>query len=352
MLAATILELFGIVGVIVLIILAAGVTFVAYHIWRFKRAMGTIGKQFQAMGEVLKAGVVPSTLGLTPVDDPLLDQPELLAAARAMEAAGLRRGGVYTSTRMPGLRLVTLADPQRQVTASVHVTPSHGLNVDVVTRFADGGALTHRTLPSLGLEHPPKFESVVMVGQTPTAVLEEHLASRDATRERRTIEPADVVAAIEEYHAEETRWRDGRGGLTAGEVRATRRATGKAEPNALEMAIVLASSRAESQQRLADANRDALLASGAWTRERWDLDGGRVIFVTDQTDADELNVEIDGLLGDELFDEAARRELAARIASDGPREAMHRWVTDGWRNVELVAGFDAPEPTEAYFFPR
>ena len=348
-LATTLLDVFGIVGVIVLIVLAAGVTFVAYHLWRFKRAMSAIGEQFKTLGEVMKRGVVPATLGLERLDEAELStQPDLLAAASQFAAAGLERGGIYTLAKMPAARVATFADPSRSVMAAAFVVPGRGLNVDVVTMFDDGSSLTHRTLASLGLEHPPKFERVVMTGASPTELLEEHLASRDASKAPRAIEPGAVADAMEEQNAEDVRWRDGRGGLTAGEIRASQRAAGKPEPNAMQMAILLASSRAESARRVADADRDALLASGAWTRERWDADGERVVFVSDETDVDAVFARLNAL-AIALTDEAAE-QFAAGAATSDVRSAFATWASSrDDLTIEPIATFAAPATTDAYF---
>lgn len=347
LLAATVLEVFGMVGVIVLIVLAAGVTFVAYHIWRFKRAIGQLGEQFKNLGDVMKQGVVPSTLGLERVgDDELPKVPELLAAVNELRAAGLRQGGVYTLAKMPAARVVTLADPARGVTAGAHYVPGFGLNVDVVTMFDDGSALTHRTLQSLGLEHPPKFESVVMAGAAPAAVLEAHLAARDASKTPRAIEPEAVADAMEEYHAEEVRWRDGRGGLTAGEVRANRRAVGEPEPDAMQMALLLASSRAESVNRQRDAKRGPFLAASGWSAERWDEAGDRLLFVSDDSEMEDVLAALGELNDDvDLSDDEAER-----LTSGGNvREAFAAFAaTRPDLRIERVASFDAPTPTDAY----
>jgi hypothetical protein len=346
-LAATILEVFGIVGVIVLIILAAGVTFVAYHIWRFKRTIGQLGEQFKNFGEVMKQGVVPPTLGLERVDDDELTKvPELLAAVNELKSAGLRQGGVYTLAKMPAARVVTLADPARGVTAGAHFVPGFGLNVDVVTMFEDGSALTHRTLQSLGLEHPPKFESVVMTGAAPAALLEAHLAARDGSKTPRAIEPEAVADAMEEYHAEEVRWRDGRGGLTAGEVRANRRAVGQSEPDAMQMALLLASSHAESVKRQREAKREPFLAASGWSAERWDGEGDRVLFVSDESEMEEVLAALGELNDDvDLSDAEAERLTAGANVRDAFAEFA---ASRPDLRIERVASFESPAPTDAY----
>lgn len=342
-LAATILEVFGIIGVVVLIVLAAGVAFVGYHIWRFKRAIGQIGEQFKAYGEIMKGGIVPKTLGLEAIDDDLLDQPALLAAVAQLQAAGLRRGGTYTLSLMPALRMVTLADPARRVTAAVNVSPSHGMNVDVVTMFADGGALTHRTMPSIGLDFPPQFEQHTMTGAPPQEVLEEHLASRDPTRAAREIAPEDVAEAMEEYNAETVRWRDGRGGLTPTEVRRTARATGHGELDPHAMQMLLATSRIEADSRLADAMRDAFLAASGWTDDDWAERGDAVVFVTDDMSVEEVMAEFG--LDVEAADPAA---LIRAAAADGTRNAFAALAASTASPIERLATFDAPQPTDAY----
>ncbi|RYG79806.1 hypothetical protein EON77_08645 [bacterium] len=345
LLAATILEVFGIVGVIVLIILAAGVTFVAYHIWRFKRAIGQIGEQFKNFGDVMKQGVVPATLGLEPIDDDeLARQPELLAAVNELETAGLKRGGLYTLNKMPAARVATLADPARGVTVGAHFVPGYGLNVDVVTMFEDGSALTHRTLQSLGLEHPPQFQSVVMTGATPIELLQEHLASRDATKRPRAIEPEDVADAMEEYHAEEVRWRDGRGGLTPTELRRNLAITGQsADP--MQMAMLLASSHAEAIERQRAAHREPFLAASGWSAERWDADGDRLLFVSDDADVESVLAAL-GELNDEI--DLSDAEAERLSSGENIRETFAGWSqTRPDLGIEPIATFGSP-PTDAY----
>lgn len=249
-LALGVMDVLGIVALIVMTLLLAGVLFVAYHIWKFKRAVNELGTSFKEIGKAFKGGIVPDTLGLEPTDEnEILKDPKLVAARSEFEAGGLRFGGAYTMAKMPGIIVATFADPDRGVTAAVANAGSFGVTIDVVTMYEDGSAMTHRTLKSLGLDYPPHLKQVHVPDGSPAEVLARHLAERDDKPFRR-IEPEDVAGAMEDYNREVTRWRTERGGLTEDEVRRNLKITGtNADENSIK--FVVAASKIEADNRRA-----------------------------------------------------------------------------------------------------
>lgn len=247
-LGVSILEVFGIAAVIVLVIVGLLIAYVAYHIWKFKRAMSGLGIAMKELGETMKQGVVPDSLDLEPADDDAHgDVPEAMEARRQLEYAGLRFGGCYSSSKMPGVILSTFADPERGVMAAVANAGAYGLLLDVVTMYEDGSAVTHRTLPSLGLDYPPQFKSVQVSNVGAGEMLERHLAERD-DKPYRKFEPEDVADAMEEFNHTVVQWRTQRGGLSEDEVRRNLQITGtQADDDAIKM--VVAASRIEAERR-------------------------------------------------------------------------------------------------------
>lgn len=249
LLAIGVMDVLGIVALIVITLLLLVALWIGYHIWKFKRAINDLGRTFKGLGEAMKAGVVPDSLGLEPAEDEAVYRDTALASARAdLEAAGLRYGGAYNSSKMPGVLLATFADPDRGVSAAVANAGAFGITCDVVTMYDDGSALTHRTLKSLGLDYPPQFAQVHVPDARPGEVLARHLAERDTTKPYRRIEPDDVAAAMEEYNSIIVRWRTNRGGLTEDEVRRNLQVMGtEADEDSIKM--VVAASRIEADKR-------------------------------------------------------------------------------------------------------
>lgn len=349
LLAVTVVEVFGYIAIVVCAIIALVVTWVAWQIWKFKRAVNQLGTSFKELGKAMEQGTFSRSLGLERTEENLFNnEAEATAQMHLLQTAGMRFGGFYTTKHMPGVKIATFADPSRCVSASVGVAPSHGLMMDVITMYDDGSAVTHRTLRSQGLDHPPEFRNVFVPNAPADLLLKRHLAERD-NKPARAIEPADVADAMEEFNQAVIEWRTSRGGLTEEEVRRNLQVTGS-EVDEFSVKMLVAMSQAEATTRQREQMKEQLLPLIGWDETRWGVDGTRVIFVQDGMPED----HVINLLytADSSPDEDDLPELREAIGEVGARKAFRKFVDENPDlGIEFLASSDGAMQFDAYLHP-
>ena len=106
LLAVTVVEVFGYIAIVVCTIIALVVTWVAWQIWKFKRAVNQLGTSFKELGKAMEQGTFSRSLGLERTEENLFsDEAEATAQMHRLQTAGMRFGGFYTSRNMPGVKI-------------------------------------------------------------------------------------------------------------------------------------------------------------------------------------------------------------------------------------------------------
>ena len=353
----TFLQAVGVTALVVIgLVVLAALVVVGLYLWLTKVKLPQLKASLESLVDGANTGRPTLTLEPLDDDDALGDRPELRRAADALRATGMERGGTYAVKEMPGAVVVTLADAARAVFATASDVPGFGTNLDVITLYADGRSVVHRTMPPTGVDRPPAMANVYLPHASPAEVVARHLDERPMG-DRRSVEPADVAAVVVEQHEAEQDWRDARGGTTPDEFRAAARHGKLADPDMDDLDTLAEQSRAQAAGRVEARLRERFRRETTLSADAWERVRDRLVFVFDTQHRAELAqtlaaaAEGDGEGGRDWHDRD--QEISDRLAAGPLREAFaaENAALPAGRRFERLGTVGEPVPADVYAGP-
>jgi hypothetical protein len=140
-----------------------------------------------------------------------------LTAVSSLERRGFEHAGSFDVREMKGVKLHLLVKPAESAVAVVYEHPKAGVWADLSSRYADGTSFTITSARAgHGLEKQPGHVSIAAPGQ-PAAMLALRLVRERPAGAMRQIAATEFAGVFKQAYA--SRWRGGRKGLSAEEVR-------------------------------------------------------------------------------------------------------------------------------------
>ncbi len=300
----------SVVGVVALVAVL-GVLVLAFLAYRkIKKFLGAL---VQLFGEGQ-----PETISLVERETP--DDGEVLSRVQVFEEQGFTRAGAYDIAEMEGVLVVGLAHEPARMMAVVYRHPQAGVWSDVVVYYATAGSLTVSNSPAgHELDHRPGHDKIYDKTMDERALLE-RMAAEARPRDRREVTAAEFRTAFEKAYADDTAWRNERGGPTREEIeRIAADMDGEFTDEEIAQARQVLAEQDAPRREAALREAFAATMSGAeWERRRH-----RAVIIRSDTEPDEVDDDIYAALDhasltDRYFDDVERAVEASLEADDDP----------------------------------
>ena len=157
---------------------------------------------------------------LSPVDEPKWrDREKITDLIYSFQQRGFQSAGDYECPEIPSLIISGFVHPSEQITGVVYDHPIHGIWVDIIVQYSDGGSLTVSNAPAgKELDHMPGQTKLYSRGSSVNELFEKILTeSKEA--DQITITKEGFSSNFTSQYQKEMRWRADRGGPTYLEVR-------------------------------------------------------------------------------------------------------------------------------------
>jgi hypothetical protein len=222
------------------------------------------------------------------------DSQKVGALVDPLLARGFKDAGLFEIPEMPELRLQAVVNTQDGAYGAIYEFPKFGVWIDLVYRFADGGALTCTTNTAPALEARPGFPKVRQEQQDSLLLYQRLQSEKPADREIVIIKIEDFVPLFEKAYADEMDWRAAKGASTE-EIRVV--AQSGTHKDASENTLSLAQKIHEAQQlrNLDESLRERFAAEQNIPETEWKAMQKHVVVIHDRLPADRIRAQFERL---------------------------------------------------------
>ncbi len=315
-------------GFLMLLVLVVGIKLAA------RRFLSKLASQL----EELALSYVPVRIHLQPASE--IEWKQVAAvqqAAQEVTEAGFESLGTFTIEEMGFVRLQGFVARDQTAYAVIYEHDKAGVWVDLVCDYEDGTSLTYANLKPTGMEGRPGHLKTFRPGSARdlvTAFLRER--RQDGLK---LLSASSFVTDLQQAYADETDWRNARGGPTREEVLRVAESSGqKVTPEDVERTLQM------QRQQAMEGLREGLIARYLDTLaepERARLEEGDLVVVHDKLPVEMLTEEMDTL------------QAGATPGSGTPRDEFARFndrLEEGRRCTRLGT-VAVPLEAELYLAP-
>ena len=290
----------------------------------------------------------PLRITLLPADQPSWeDQAAVRRYADPLPHFGFVDAGHFLVEETPGLELLAFVQPEHDICAVVYEHPAAGVILDMVTRYADGTAITYTTTLQGGeLRERPGHPKVRLPEADSEQLYRRMLADRPQG-ETVPVAPEEFAQVFEQAYADEMDWRLSLGGASEDEILAIAGSSGM-EVSDDEVEATRQLQAMQALGLLQDALHEHFAEETTMSVAEWERVEDELVFIHDRMSLDQAREWFQEWTGEDL---GAWEEVPAAQSPRALFAALNdRLPAD--RRMRLVGTVAQPVEADVYAPPE
>ena len=281
-------ERYQIVGGFSLLLVGVLVLGVLLLVLRFRKGIRRFLKQMALAEAVLP----PAEITLERVDViAFQDRAKVEAEREQLLAAGYCDVGAFEVDEMPDVRLAAFHHPEQGAFAVVYDHDTLGVYTDLCQDLEGDEDLTVSNAPQgHQMEHMPGKHKVYAAELVLPELLERFAQERGAHAAPRWVAAEDFASLVEKSYAEETAWRNAKGGASIEEVRRIAEGMGQAVSDE-DIELLQGHMSQMALAEIEEACRDRFLEQTDMSAAEWEKVSDDLVVIHERMDAAEAGEE-------------------------------------------------------------